>query len=224
MKADYVANTELNALLDPDHRAWQSHASEPVTMMGTPAGMQPTAAIQVSWMGKKIGAVDRVLVRALHTGDELAFRLVWADESENAELTDNDSFPDAAAILLPVVPEAPIITMGAPGQPVNAWYWRADAPRKARQVTAEGLGTSHTFDQTLVHGRGSWKEGRWHVVLARSLKIKSDTPVAQLEPGSEIGFGVAIWEGSNSERAGIKSFSGNWMPLQLAPANAGRNA
>ena len=224
MKADYVANTELNALLDPDNRAWQSHAPEAVTMMGTPAGLQPTAAIQVSWMGKKIGVVDRVEVTALHNGDELAIRLEWADASENGDMTDTDSFPDAAAILLPVVPEAPIITMGAPGQPVNGWYWRADAPRKARQVTAEGLGTSHTFDQTLIHGRGSWKEGRWQVVLARSLRIKSETPVAQLEPGSETGFGIAIWEGSNSERAGIKSFSGNWMPLQLAPTTAGRNS
>ena len=43
-------------------------------------------------------------------------------------------------------------------------------------------------------------------------------------PGQETGFGVAIWEGSNSERAGIKSFSGNWMPLQLAATTAGRNA
>jgi DMSO reductase family type II enzyme heme b subunit len=224
MKADYVAKTELNALLDPDHRVWRSQLTESVAMMGTPAGMQPTPAIQVSWMGKKIGNVDRVEVSALHNGDELAIHLDWADETENAEMTDTDSFPDAAAILFPVVPEAPIITMGAPGQPVNAWYWRADVPRKARQVTAEGLGTSHTFDQTLVHGRGRWKEGRWQIVLARSLRIKSETPVAQLEPGTETGFGIAIWEGSNSERAGIKSFSGNWMPLQLAPTIAGRKS
>jgi hypothetical protein len=36
---------------------------------------------------------------------------------------------------------------------------------------------------------------------------------AQLEPGQETGFGVAIWEGSNRERAGIKAFSGDWKPL-----------
>ncbi len=224
MKASYVANTDLDALLDANHKAWKSQASESIAMTGTPIGMQPTAAIQAAWIGKKIGAVSEVRAAALHNGDVLAFRLEWASEQENGALADTTSFPDAIAVLLPVVEGAPIITMGAPGQPVNAWYWRADTPDGARQVTAEGLGTSHTFDQTVVHGRGTWKDGRWRVVLARSASVESKTPVAQLQPGSDTGFGIAVWEGSNSERAGIKAFSGNWIPLQLAAGTAGRNA
>ncbi len=224
MKASYAANTDLDALLDASHQSWKSSTSEKLALVGTPAGMQPTAAIQATWMKKKIGAVEQVKVAALHNGEVLALRLEWADESENAELLDTDSFPDAAAVLIPVAPDAPLITMGAPGKPVNAWYWRADAPGGARQLTAEGLGTSHTFDKTAVHGRGSWKEGRWRVVLARSLRIESETPVTQLEPGSATGVGIAIWEGGNAERAGIKSFSGNWIPLELAAVNTGGKA
>jgi hypothetical protein len=40
--------------------------------------------------------------------------------------------------------------------------------------------------------------------------------VAQLEPGAATGFGVAVWDGSGGERAGIKAFSGPlWQELQL---------
>jgi hypothetical protein len=35
---------------------------------------------------------------------------------------------------------------------------------------------------------------------------------------------VAIWEGSNQERAGIKSFSGDWQALSLGDLPAGRKA
>jgi DMSO reductase family type II enzyme heme b subunit len=102
---------------------------------------------------------------------------------------------------------------------VNAWYWRADAPTTARQVSAEGLGTTHAVDKTVVHGRGGWKEGSWQVVLARALE--SESPAARVELGGETGVGIAIWQGNNSERAGLKAFSGTWIPLQLAPANTG---
>ncbi|MBW2267131.1 MAG: hypothetical protein JRH16_01045 [Deltaproteobacteria bacterium] len=223
MKASYVSAAALGTLLDPDAPIWSSHSPERVSMLGTPAGMQPSAAIQVAWKGRKIGAIERAEIKALHNGEELAFRLEWADASEDAELPDNDSFPDAAAILLPAAKGAPLMTMGAPELPVNAWYWRADERESARHLVATGLGTSHTFDRTGVRGQGHWKSGRWRVVMARALRMESDQPLAQLPPGAETGFGIAIWEGSSAERGGLKSFSGNWLPLQLEPTTSGRN-
>lgn len=224
MQVDFVADAELDNLLDPDAPLWSKHAKLKIPLMGTPAGMQPTAAIQVAWINKKIGAVDLVAVSALHNGTEIAFRLEWSSPSENTEITDNDSFPDAAAIALPVVPDAPIITMGAPGKPVNAWYWRADEPQSARQLNAVGLGSSLTFDRKVLRGRGVWKEGRWGIVLARPLRVQSEISAAQLTPGTETGFGVAIWDGANAERAGIKAFSGNWLPLNIEATPDKRNA
>jgi hypothetical protein len=44
---------------------------------------------------------------------------------------------------------------------------------------------------------------------------------AQVTPGSDTGFGVAVWEGSHKERAGIKAFSGDWKPLTIDPTPAG---
>ena len=214
MRVPYVANVDVEALLDADAAPWRSTAPETLALMGTPVGLQPTGAIRAAWTGKKIGAVERVTVAAVHTGRELAFRLEWADPTENRELTDTTSFPDAAAVLLPSSPDSVVMTMGAPAAPVNAWYWRADAD-KSRNIIAEGIGTSRTVDVELVRGRGVWKEGRWKVVIARALRIDTKEPVAQIDVGATSGFAVAVWDGANSERGGIKAFSGDWRELVL---------
>ncbi len=112
--------------------------------------------------------------------------------------------------------------MGAPGQAVNAWYWRADENGAGRQVVAEGIGTSRTVDVDLVKGNGVWKEGRWRVVIARALSVQTSEPVAQLRAGETTGFSVAVWEGGNGERAGIKAFAPNWISFALAAAPAVR--
>lgn len=213
MRADQLAGVDVETLLDPNSKAWRGRAGEKLELMGTSAGMQPTAAVQVAWTNKRIGAVSSVKVDAIHNGEFLAFRLEWEDPTQNDELNDNDDFPDAAAIALPVVPDAPLILMGSKGLPVNAWYWRADEKRVARHVSAEGLGTSQTLDTNLVKAYGEWKDGHWRVVIARPMQVPGVAGAAQLTPGQQTGFGVAIWEGSNRERAGIKAFSGDWKPL-----------
>lgn len=222
MRVVYV-NSDLDSLLQPESAAWRGRESETIKLIGTPSGMQPTEAIRVAWTGKPIGAVGSVEVGAVHNGDVLAFRLEWEDPNEDSELPDNDSFPDAAAIALPAADGAPLILMGAPGKPVNAWYWRADEPDGARHIAAEGLGTSRTLDTSLVSARGFWKEGRWRVLIARAMNVEAQG-AARLQPGSETGFGVAIWEGSHNERAGIKAFSGDWMKLTIEPTAGGGKA
>ena len=222
MRAVY-AKAELESLLDPDAGPWRAQSAETVALMGTPAGLQPTEALRVAYTGKVVGATSSVQVAAAHNGDALAFRLEWEDPDEDSELSDNDSFPDAAAIALPVAEGAPMVLMGAAGLPVNAWYWRADAADSARHVTAEGLGTSRTLDVDLVKAHGVWNEGRWRVVIARAMDV-GVPGAAQISPGSDTGFGVAVWEGSHKERAGVKAFSGDWKPLTIDPTPAGGKA
>jgi DMSO reductase family type II enzyme heme b subunit len=219
-----VANTDLETLLDPDSKPWRAESDETLSLTGTPAGMQPTAAIRVAWTGRRIGTVEQVNVRALHNGEALAFRLEWESAQESASIDDNDVFPDGAAIALPASEDAPLVVMGAPGAPVNAWYWRADQAEGAREISAEGLGTSKPVPGSRIRANGIWKDGRWRVVLARPLQGADSPGAAQLTPGSETGFGVAIWDGSNQERGGLKSFSGDWLPLTIEAAGAARRA
>jgi len=215
MLVRYVSDVKIETLLDAESKPWQSQPPTVLPLMGTPVGLQPTDAIRNSWAGKKIGAVEKVAVSALHNGSVLAFRLEWENATENGALADNDDFPDAAAIALPTSEDSPLVVMGAPGAAVNAWYWRADEPEGARQISAEGLGTSRALGGERVQARGTWKEGRWRVVIARSLQTPGEPAAAQLSAGSETGFGVAVWDGSRQERAGIKAFSGDWLELDI---------
>jgi ethylbenzene hydroxylase subunit gamma/complex iron-sulfur molybdoenzyme family reductase subunit gamma len=221
MQVRYVPRFEIDAVLQPDAAVWRGVKTESVKLKGTPLDMQPTAAIKASWADKKIGAVEVVQVAAVHDGERIAFRLEWSDPNEDLEITDTMIFPDGCGILLPAVQFAPMAVMGAVGMAVNAWYWRADENGRGRHVLAEGLGTTRTLDYELVRGNGVYKDGRWQVVITRALKVQSAENPAQLEPGQSTGFAVAIWEGGQSERAGLKAISGDdWIKLDLEPTTS----
>ena len=221
MKAHYLAKLDLDAALDPQAKLWQGVGATTLKLDGTPLGMQPTGAIRAAWADKQIGLVDSVGVKAIHDGTNLAFHLVWKDTTENRDTVDNTSFPDAAAIFLPAAAGAPVITMGAPNLPVNAWYWRADDLR-GHHVVAEGIGTTDTVDHEAVRARGMWSRDHWHVVIARAMRVDSPVKVAQLDASMSSAISVAIWDGANGERAGIKSFSGDWRELTLDAAPGAR--
>ena len=215
MKVNYSSSATLEQLLNAQDGVWQQAVVANVALQGTPAAMQPTAAIRNTWEKKKIGAVSKAELRALHNGDVLAFHLSWADPNQNLNHGDNSVWPDAAAIALPLHQDAPLMTMGAQGLPLAIWYWRADDKDLGYQVTAQGPGTSQIVDKT-VRTSASWKDGRWTIVIARTFKSVDSPNIIQLEPGKDSRFGVAIWEGGSHERGGLKAFSGDWAPLEIA--------
>lgn len=223
MRARYIPDADPSQLLDPGSALWKRGDSARLALTGTPLGLQPTAYIQAAWRERPVGTTRQVRVSALHDGVHLAFRLEWDDPSENATLTDDDRFADAAAVLLPSAPEAPLITMGAPGAAVTAWYWRADDPG-AREIVAEGIGSSRTVALDSLRSSGKWQGGRWSLVIARALESQAPGAVARFRPGGSTGFGIAVWEGSHAERAGIKSYSGpTWHDLSLDPTPTARS-
>lgn len=223
MLARFISGVPDAELLDPLHALWGRADATQLALGGTPLALQPSAYVQAAWRTRAIGATRAVRVAALHDGKRLAFRLEWEDASEDARLADDDRFADAAAVMLPSAPEAPLISMGAPGAPVTAWYWRADEAR-AREIVAEGIGSSRTVAHDSLHAAGTWKDGRWRVVVARALESSAPGAVARIRPGATTGFAVAVWEGRSAERAGVKSWSGPaWQPLELDAVEAARS-
>jgi DMSO reductase family type II enzyme heme b subunit len=219
MQVRYIPRFEVDAVLQPDAALWHAGKAETVKLKGTPLDMQPSDLIKASWVNKRIGVVEVVQVAAVHDGERIAFRLEWSDPSEDREIDDTTAFPDGCGILLPTVQYAPMAIMGAVGMAVNAWYWRADENGRGRHVLAEGLGTTRTIDYELVRGNGVYRDKRWYVVITRALKVQSSENPVQLDPGQSTGFAVAVWEGGHSERAGIKSISGDdWIKLDLESA------
>lgn len=202
-------------LLDPANEAWRRTQGSKTVLSPIPLAMQPAEYVRVSWEDRPYGAVTSMRVSAFHNGQEIFFRLVWDDATVDKQIADIDQFVDAAAVLFPVVPDAPLIGMGAEGKPVNAWLWRADW-EQPKNVVAEGMGTTERREDPALLSKAKHQRGRWEVVISRSLDGK-DSPAGtvSLEPGATSKVAFAIWQGSNQERAGIKAFSPAWQELEI---------
>ncbi|MCW5970404.1 MAG: hypothetical protein KIT57_18025 [Blastocatellales bacterium] len=101
----------------PDDSAWNSapeHAAKLLLQdLVEPRLMQASTA--------------EVRVRAITSGQEIAFRLEWMDATKN-DLPGPAHFMDACAVQIPVVIDAnaPDPQMGQQGKPVEIAFWRAD--------------------------------------------------------------------------------------------------
>ena len=202
-------------LLDPSNPAWRLARASWVVLSATPVEMQPTEYVRVSWKGRPYGQVSSMRVSSLHNGRDIFFRLVWEDDSLDAKIADINQFVDAAAVLFPVAPDAPLIGMGTAGKPVNAWFWRPDWERP-KNVAAEGMGTTQRREDPALASKARHTRGRWDVVLSRSFNgTASPEGTVPLAPGTVSKVAFAVWQGANQERAGVKAFSPDWQELQI---------
>ena len=214
MQVKKVAAKQEN-LLEPTAPQWASAEQVHIALMPTPLGSQPSPYIRAAWQDRPYGKIRSVKAAALHNGAEIFFRLEWSDPEKNEVVTDS-AFPDGAALLFPMGSDAPILTMGDKARPVNAWHWRADLAGQGRNNVAHGLGTTVLSEKSHITCRASWNNGAWHVVICRPLSIPDQaTEAVQLKPGQITHFGVAVWQGQNGERAGIKAFSPSWHPMTI---------
>lgn len=76
-----------------------------------------------------ITTTTQVSVQAVHDGTWMALRLTWADDEPNYAGRLGE-FSDAVAVQFPIKPGAPPpIWMGAKGNPVHIFHWRAQYQR-----------------------------------------------------------------------------------------------
>lgn len=68
----------------------------------------------------------------------------------------------------------------------------------------------------LVQAVGSWSDGRWTVVMTRSLSAASLDEGVSLEPGARASVAFAVWNGSRHDRNGQKSIT-IWQDLEIEP-------
>ena len=124
---------------DPGDRAWQDAPEYAAKLLPQdlvePRLMKPSTA--------------EVLVRAVTSGDQIAFRLQWADPAQD-DLPGASQFLDACAIQIPtkIEPDLPDPQMGTPGKPVEISYWRADwqATANGREDNIRALFPNATVD------------------------------------------------------------------------------
>lgn len=190
-------------LLNPNAPQWQRCESARVSLRGTDVQLQPSPYVRTVWAGKTVGAVRSLSVVSAYNRQNIFFRLEWPDPTPNADYAGGSSFPDAAAVLFTAAASSPLDRMGSPGQPIEAWRWRANHPDAGEALTFQGFATEEPMASRAVFNNGVWLDGRWRVVIG--------APVDSV--GRYVAF--AVWEGSNQERAGLHSCSPAWEELSI---------
>ncbi len=201
-------------LLDPKAGVWREAEAVKLQLQPTPVAMQPSKYIRETYDQSAVGAVRELEVRALHNGSEIFWRLEWPDPTRDDDVSEANRFADGVAVMFPFGEDAPLITMGSQAQPVNQWHWRADL-EKPYNVTTAGLGTTYRTPESFIEARAVWEGGRWAVVLARPLKTPDPDNHVPFQPGQTVKAAFCVWEGSNQERAGLKSYTPLWTEFTL---------
>ncbi len=197
---------------DPPSPGWASVEMAEIEMIPAPLGLQPTEYIQVSWEERAYGALEQASLRAVHDGTTIAVQVIWDDPQPATGA--GEGFPDGAAIAFPVRGEPELMQMGSPEAPMQFVQWQA-SKKQARSVLAKGIGSTVPGAAVGETANGSWSGGRWTVVFTRTLAGEGES--ASLVPGSNTQIGIAVWNGTNEERAGIKAVSADWTALALDP-------
>lgn len=185
-------------LSDPGAAGWSGVGTEAVGLAPIPIDAQPTEYVRTKWSGLDYGNVSEATVAAAHDGTTAWVRLEWADSEQP-----NVEFPDCAAVYFSPDAASPAATIGDDGSTVDLWFWRSDEDT-GRHLSGNGPGVFRPLEGA-VAASAALVDGRWAVVLGR--------PVGEIEGGAHMG--VAVWDGSNEERAGIGSATTAWLPVSV---------
>jgi DMSO reductase family type II enzyme heme b subunit len=198
-------------------------ATSPIWQEAVPIGMDLAGQIMVP-PRQFTPSINFAKIRSVYNNKEIAFLFEW-DDSTN---TQDDTFRDAVAIQFPVkIPESsqkPHLGMGDRRGKVNIWYWKAFWDEG---VSGELLNTAEPYIETTVEemnskgytslktqpagnqhviGRGSWSNGKWQVVMKRSIAT-GDSNDLQFMKGKLMPLAIAVWDGSNKDIGAEKSIS-----------------
>ena len=217
-----VANLDGNLPEDPYDPFWDSKEA-PVSIN---IELGPQMITNPKWPNP---STRQVLIRAVKNIDELVVLLEWEDITRDGNFDHSSLYVDRAAIMFPVEPskEAPSITMGEYGMPVNIWQWKSIGGEKGQpgvrkknklayqtveDLNAEGYSTLTYQSQQDVKGTALWKDNKWRLIFKRDL-VNGDSNDVQF--GQSALMAVAVWNGSNKELNGQKGIAG-WMLLKIS--------
>jgi DMSO reductase family type II enzyme heme b subunit len=224
-------NQELPA--DPNDPLWQEATPIDVPLSGQ-------VIVSPRWQNP---SVDQITVRSLYNEQAISFLLEWNDRfpdtvHQEEPLPPADTYAqvlpekqwtlrDAVAIQFPVqIPEGierPYFFLGERSKPVVLWQWKADGNEEPKQQTpVEVLSATGAKNplvllpdaSQVVIGNGRWEDGRWKVVMIRSLATENKAKDITFVVGKPIPIAFYAWDGSNGEQGLLLSLS-SWFYLIL---------
>lgn len=207
-------SVDTESFFEKNSKLWRQAKAHVFNLSPTPLSMQPSPWIKGAFSGQEWGKIGKATLRMLHNGDSIAALLQWQVKQPATSTRGADEFCDACTIMFPFVKDAPI-TMGSDHEWVNMWLWRAD-DFGPFSITAAGIGTSERLKDHTLRARGHFTDGSWRVTFVRTMDPRQSREHVPLKPGMQWQVAVGLWEGSNQERAGLKSFSPSWTSLDIA--------
>lgn len=182
-------------------------------------------------------AVSGVWVKAVHTADSIALRVVWDDRSQSPDTAwlahigrvfgalDADSsrepaalWPDQLAVQFPVsIPtgmERPYFLMGNASAPVYQWRWASTARTAAVAGLARGVDRFDPIAGAPVAAQSVYDHGEWRVVFTRALASPDTATQLPFRTGRAIPVAFFAWDGSNGEH-GTRMAISTWYFLAL---------
>ena len=186
------------ALADPKWAGWSGVDGAAVPLQPVALEAQPTAYVREAWKDKDYGQVAEGQVKAASDGERLYIRVEWPDDPKpNAE------FQDAVSAVFPTNGSGVLATLGNAEKPLVLWFWENGRP-EALRLMSRGPGVFRKDTADGVAATGVLTDGRWSVVLSGPAAI-----------GAKGKVGLAVWNGSNDERAGLAAVSREWLPLEM---------
>lgn len=180
--------------------------SRRIELVAAPVGLTPGGYVATAYAGRTTPATASADMTVTRAGEGWQIELIWACAAPVRAVDGQPTrFVDAAAVLVPAADDAPWMTMGAPGKPVEGALWRADHERPTR-IVATGLGS--VIRGTAAEGwraDGEWQNGRWRVAFA----LPEWPALARSRRCA-----IAVWQGAAAERASLKSVSAGWLPIE----------
>ena len=183
-------------------------------------------------------AVSGVWVKAVHTADSIALRVVWDDRSESPDtswrtfvgrvfsaLESDDStreqpapWPDQLTVQFPVsIPsgmERPYFLMGSSSAPVYQWRWSSAARTAAVPGVARGIDRFDPLSGAALGAQAVYDHGQWRVVLTRALASTDTASQLPFRTGRAIPVAFFASDGSNGEH-GTRMAVSTWYFLAL---------
>lgn len=186
------------ALADPAGAEWQSVPDVRVPLAPVALEAQPTEYIRESWKDRDYGQTAEAQVKAASDGQRLYVRVEWADDP-----APNREFQDAVSAIFPTNGSGVLATLGDAEKPLALWFWEQGRPGPLRLLSS-GPGVVKKDPEANLGAKGVLADGRWSVVLSGPADVLQKQKL-----------GLAIWNGSRDERAGLAAVSQEWLPLEM---------
>ena len=217
-----VTNYDGSIPVDPYDPFW---GSGPTTVTVT---LGPQMITNPKWPNP---STKEITLRAAKSINSIAIMLEWEDQTKSSNFDHSALYVDRAAVMFPVTPdkEAPSITMGESGKPVNIWQWKAIGGERGQpgvkdnsndqlayqtieDLNAEGYSTLTDQNQQNVTGGAVWKNNKWRLIFTRSL---TNGNANDIQFKKSVLMATAVWNGSNKELNGQKGIAG-WFLLKMS--------